>query len=242
MRRQGVPQEKYKLLDDGLEASSFHFYWNNRGDDLYTCSTFIDDNDCMQKRLPAIVEYNGEVHLFGGSYLASWSVFSVKTGAWRDKRPSLRLGRSGAEAAVVRDKLYVLGGQTIDNKAGVRDCEVYDYKTGRWKKISPMISARTSFAVAVLDNEIYVTGGQDEAGEAMVRCEKYSPRSDTWSPLPDLTQPRSGHVAEVVEGVVFSLGGHTSTTEWLDSESGAWVMSAPLASPLTGHGGCVATW
>ena len=196
----------------------------------------------MQRRLPAIVEYKGEVHLFGGSYLTAWSVFSVKSGAWRDMRPSLRLGRSGAEAAVVRDKLYVLGGQTIDNKAGVRDCEVYDNKMGCWKKISPMISARTSFAVAVLDNEIYVTGGLDEAGEAMARCEKYSPRSDTWAPLPDLNQPRRGHVAEVVEGVVFTLGGDTSTAEWLDSESDTWVMSTPLPSPMTGHGGCVNTW
>lgn len=196
----------------------------------------------MQRRLPAIVEYKGEVHLFGGSYLTAWSVFSVKSGAWRDMRPSLRLGRSGAEAAVVRDKLYVLGGQTIDNKAGVRDCEVYDNKMGCWKKISPMISARNSFAVAVLDNEIYVTGGLDEMGEAMARCEKYSPRSDTWASLPDLNQPRRGHVAEVVEGVVFTLGGDTSTAEWLDSESDTWVMSTPLPSPMTGHGGCVTTW
>ena len=195
----------------------------------------------MQKRLPAIVEYKGEVHLFGGSYLTSWNVFSVKTGTWRDMWPSLRLGRSGAEAAVVRDKFYVLGGLTIDNKAGVRDCEVYDSKIGYWRKISPMISARSSFAVAVLEDEIYVTGGQAE-GEAMARCEKYSPVTDTWAQLPDLTHARRGHVAEVVEGVVFTLGGDTSTTEWLDSESGAWVMSASLASPLTGHGGCVATW
>ena len=196
----------------------------------------------MQKRLPAIVEYKGEVHLFGGSYLTSWSVFSVKTGTWRDVWPSLRLGRSGAEAAVVRDKLYVLGGQTIDNKAGVRDCEVYDSKIGYWRKISPMISARSSFAVTVLEDEIYVIGGQGEEGEAMAGCEKYSPGTDTWAPLPDLTQPRRGHVAEVVEGVVFILGGDISTTEWLDSESGTWVMAASLASPLTGHGGCVATW
>ena len=187
------------------------------------------------------MEYNGEVHLFGGSYLATWTVFSLKSRSWRQVWPSLRFGRSGAEAAVVRGKFYVLGGQTID-KTGLRECEVYDEKKGCWVRIRPMITARTSFAVAVLDNEIYVIGGQDEAGDCMARCERYSPQSDSWAPLPDLAHPRRGHVAVVMEGVVFTLGGDTDTAEWWDAESEAWVTSASLPSPLSGHGGCVVTW
>ena len=35
-----------------------------------------------------------------------------------------------------------------------------------------------------------------------------------WRPLPDMCRPRRGHVAVVLEGVVFVLGGDTDTCEW----------------------------
>ena len=40
--------------------------------------------------------------------------------------PNLRQGRVGACAAVVKNKIFVLGGQTIEDKAVVADYEMLD--------------------------------------------------------------------------------------------------------------------
>ena len=100
------------------------------------------------------------------------------------------------------------------------------------------VQYRSVFAAAALEGEIYVCGGQGEDGEATASCEKFSPKLGRcvsklstlsitiylhlstiyiytrWRPLPDMCRPRRGHVAVVLEGVVFVLGGDTDTCEW----------------------------
>ena len=118
---------------------------------------------------------------------------------------------------------------------GVPDCEVLDEARGCWSRLPPMAAARSVFAAAALEGEIYVCGGQGEDGEATASCEKFSPKLGRytiytiynyissistiyiytrWRPLPDMCRPRRGHVAVVLEGVVFVLGGDTDTCEW----------------------------
>ena len=118
------------------------------------------------------------------------------------------------------------------------DCEVLDEARGCWSRLPPMAAARSVFAAAALEGEIYVCGGQGEDGEATASCEKFSPKLGRcvstlstlstsiylhlstiyiytrWRPLPDMCRPRRGHVAVVLEGVVFVLGGDTDTCEW----------------------------
>jgi len=192
----------------------------------------------FEKRMPAITVLNGEVHLLGGSYFTSWEVFSPGSNTWRDMWPSLRQGRVYGCAAVVKGRIYVLGGQTVEDKGGVADCEVLDSAKQCWVKIAPMEVGRTLFASVVLDGEIYVVGGQTN-GIKTRHCEKYSPATGTWTRLPDLLVARRGHVVVVLEQVVFVIGGETDTTEWLDSEEGSWVETRDLPSPITGAGCCV---
>ena len=169
--------------------------------------------------MPAIAVLNGEVHLLSGSYLTSWEAYSPVSRTWRDMWPNLRQGRVYACAAVVRNTIYVLGGQTVENKAGVADCEMIDSGRQCWVRISPMQVGRTLFACVVLEGEIYVVGGQTD-GVKTGHCEKYNPSKGTWTRLPDLLVPRRGHVAVVIEQVVFVIGGETETAEWLDMEEG----------------------
>ena len=71
----------------------------------------------LQRRLPAVAEYRGRVQVLGGSFLTSWSAVSCD-GSWTQQRPQPRLGRAAAQAVVLGDKLYLLGGQTLDHKVG----------------------------------------------------------------------------------------------------------------------------
>ena len=56
------------------------------------------------------------------------------------------------------------------------DCEVLDEARGCWSRLPPMAAARSVFAAAALEGEIYVCGGQGEDGEATASCEKFSPK------------------------------------------------------------------
>jgi len=192
----------------------------------------------LEKRMPAITVLNGEVHLLGGSYLTTWEVYNPRTRRWRNMWPNLRLGRVYACAAVVRGVIFVLGGQTIDNKDGVADCEMFDRVRQCWVQIPGMQVPRTLFACVVLEGEIYVLGGQTGGGKTG-QCEKYNPVTGCWTRLPDMIVPRRGHVAVVLEQVVFVIGGETERAEWLDMEGGSWVETRSLPSSLTGAGGCV---
>ena len=57
--------------------------------------------------------------MLGGSFLTSWAAVT-SDGTWAQQRPQPRLGRAAAQAVVLADKLYLLGGQTLDHKVGRR--------------------------------------------------------------------------------------------------------------------------
>ena len=189
-----------------------------------------------------MVEHKGEVHLLGGSFLPTWMVYNCDQREWRQKWPNMREGRSGSCAAIIQGKFYVLGGQTIANKCGVKSCEMFDESKQCWIKIPSMTTGRSLFATVVMDNQIYVLGGQDEDGRSSNKCEKYCPHLEQWICLPDMLYQRQSHVAVVLDQVVFVIGGNTETAEWFDTESMSWIQSSSLPHVATGLGGCVINW
>lgn len=46
-----------------------------------------------------------------------------------------------------------------------------------------MNTSRTCAGVIVLDNIMYVIGGTDRTGQALKCCEKYDPKTDTWTAI-----------------------------------------------------------
>ena len=187
------------------------------------------------------MECGGEVHLLGGSYLTTWTVYSPGQ-AWSERWPNVRLGRTEACAAVLGADLYLLGGQTIDSGGGVvSDCEKWDRVKQCWVRTRPMLTPRTRFSCVVLEEELYVLGGEGEGGEALAACEKFSPRTGQWSRLADLSEARRAPVTVVLDQVVFVVGGETNTAEWYDEESQTWVQTSTLPYVLQGAGGVVLT-
>ena len=180
--------------------------------------------------------------MLGGSFLTSWSVYSpASTGeAWSQRWPNLRLGRTEACAAILKAELYLVGGKTIDKQGGVvGDCEKYDRVKQCWVRTRPMLTPRTRFSCVVVEEELYVVGGQDEEGQALAACEKFSPETGLWTRLADMSQARRAPVTTVLEQVVYVLGGETDTAEWYDEESQTWVQTSHLPHILQGAGGCV---
>ena len=68
--------------------------------------------------------------------------------------------RINSGVAVVSGKIYVVGGESVDNNM-LNTVEVYDPATNAWTAAAPMGMARDSFGVAVLGGKIYAAGGYD---------------------------------------------------------------------------------
>jgi hypothetical protein len=99
-------------------------------------------------------------------------VYNPQTNKWENKTP---LHVLIAQANVVNDKIYVIGGHP-----NYTSNEVYDPATDTWVSKAPMPKAGAVAASTVLDNKIYFFGGNHENGYVSI-TEIYDPTTDTWS-------------------------------------------------------------
>ena len=128
---------------------------------------------------------------------------------------------------VVNEEMYLVGGRGDKHNSitgcGGNGCNLegvlrYDALVGEWDDIQPMHDARI-YAGVVGDDEtdlLYVTAGTG----AKIGAEALDTRSGTWANLPDLTRPRSGCAAVVVDSILWVFGGYDGNDVYLDS--GEW--------------------
>lgn len=156
------------------------------------------------------------------------------TSAWQimdlDEPPT---NRHENAAAVVDDKLYLIGGR------GERPVEVYDPATQSWKeKATPPLSMHHFQAVSY-DGKIYVIGalnGDYPYEDPISNVYIYDPQTDRWTEGPEIPEDRQRGAAGAVayDDKIYVVGGiqngHASDhVRWLDAfdpETGEWT---PLA-------------
>ncbi|MDE2837487.1 MAG: hypothetical protein OXL97_08270 [Chloroflexota bacterium] len=125
--------------------------------------------------------------------------------------PSLQEGMSGHE-------LYALFFEE-EEKWQRAHAEIYDPVADTWTYTAPMAIGRNLPALTPLpDGRLLVSGGQALEGEPgasgslpddlLASTEIFDPRTDAWSPGPDMLEPRMGHSATVLQdGRVLIVGG-----------------------------------
>lgn len=102
---------------------------------------------------------------------------------------------------VVEGRFYVAGGEDFgpDNPMQFSNkLDVYDPATDTWASLSPMPTGRHNVAGAVLDDKLYVIGGDDNS-TVFDNVEAYDPVTDTWSIKAPLLEGRMRLGAGVVE-------------------------------------------
>jgi N-acetylneuraminic acid mutarotase len=99
-------------------------------------------------------------------------VYNPQANKWETKTP---LHILVAQANVVNDKIYVIGGYP-----NYTSNEVYDPVTDTWTTKAPMPKAGAVAVSAVLDDKIYFFGGEYDDGYVSL-TEIYNPATDTWS-------------------------------------------------------------
>ncbi|MEZ5338684.1 MAG: kelch repeat-containing protein [bacterium] len=106
-----------------------------------------------------------------------------------------------------------------------------------------MLTPRYDGAAVYLNGFIYVMGGRGASGQSTATMEILNLSSGLWVEGPPLKEARSGHVAHVIGGKIYVIGGAfypfdtsqkqmVNTAEVFDPVTGVWSYTAPL--PNTG--------
>jgi non-specific serine/threonine protein kinase len=193
------------------------------------------------------VTYDGEAVVIGGfipgeelTSKQSGRVYALRGGSW-ERLPSLNHPRAAAAAAVVGDKIVVVGGQA--NGKLVSQTEVFDGE--RWTDAADLPTPREHLAAASNGRYLYAVGGRDlSAAKNLATFQRYDPADDSWTNLDDMPDRVGSVGAAFVDGRVVAVGGEGVTepsdaVQAFDVESNEWSELPALPAPR--HGVAVAT-
>ena len=91
---------------------------------------------------------------------------------------------------------------------------------------------------------LYAVGGYDGASRhCLSSVECFSPETDAWTPVSEMSCRRSGAGVGVIEGLLYAVGGHDgplvrNTVEVYNPESNSWTQVAHMHLCRRNAGGC----
>lgn len=140
--------------------------------------------------------------------------------------------------AAYQDRVYVFGGW--DGQRYVDTVFIYDATANRWTTGAPLPLARGFSAAATLDAAMYVVGGYAD-GREFNNCDRYLPADDRWETCAPLLVTRGGLGLVTTSNRVYAIGGgwtgYLSFSEWLDSRTNQWTVTAtPFVGQWRGMG------
>ncbi len=160
----------------------------------------------------AVVQY-GKIFLIGGrdnnSVLKSVELYDPVENKWEEVE-DLDEEREGHSAHVLRDKIFVLGGQEEIYDL-VSNIEWYNWEDDKWEESAfQMDSPRSAFFSAAWWDTVYIFGGFQYG--RINSCYKSAPDSGdhTWEACGLLSEPRGYGATAVFDSLVYLFGGETA--------------------------------
>lgn len=195
--------------------------------------------------------YRGDV-LVAGGYSAThagaraWR-YSARRGEWT-RAPSLPRASAAPGSAMLGSRLYVAGGTPVSSFAPdilerrpLADLEAYDFRTGRWTALAPMLTPRHHVALVALDGMLYAIGGRSQGDFSSPAVERYDPRTDRWTRMRAMPQGVGGPAVTAAGGRILVAGGGDDAERWISPASWSyepgqdrWSRLADLGEPRHG--------
>jgi N-acetylneuraminic acid mutarotase len=149
------------------------------------------------------------------------------------RKEDMPTGRAGPVAAVVDNKIYVLGGFNA-NLSNFDANEVYDPSTDTWETKKPLPARRALVSAAVVNDTIYAIGGGFPDSTREVHA--YDPVTDTWTRRRNMLSARFGAAAGVIDGIIYNVGGnHTdSNCEAYNPATDTWTRKRDIPETYGG--------
>lgn len=102
----------------------------------------------------------------------------------------------------------------------------------QWVTLSPMPLPRFDLAATVLNDTIYIIGG-DTPTTPLSTVDAYDPVSDTWTSKPSMPTARTTHGAATVNGKIYVIGGYDGVVELnvveeYDPVINTWTTKSPM--------------
>jgi non-specific serine/threonine protein kinase len=185
------------------------------------------------------VTYNGEIVVMGGwvpnggnlTAQTSNKVFALRGDAWAEL-PAMTAPRAAGAAAVVGNKLVVVGGEADGQLLDFTD--VFDGT--KWVQAPGMPTPRDHLAAIAEDRFVFAVGGSVLTPDKDVGAfERFDTTTGRWVKGPSLPTARSGLGAAVVDGKLYAVGGESAvqalgTVEVFDLATGsAWAAVPPMS-------------
>jgi len=213
---------------------------------------------------PAVVSFQGKIYAFGGGgdhfkSLGISEVYDPEVNQWSELS-SMPTIRSGAAAAVLGDRIFVLGGgfKKPDGRFKfLTTVEIYHPKENRWERGPNLLQPHDYPAWAVLEGQIYIIGGHHpdateggpQTDPAFSFSERWDGKSERWEEICPLPTPRFAASALSIHGQLWVMGGVAASPEGFheydliecfDPKKGAWSKSPfSLPWPSAGQGTCL---
>ena len=158
---------------------------------------------------------------------ANVACYDLSTKQWQEL-PPLPEPRSSFDAAVLGDRIYVIGGWNLqgDETTWLPSACVLDLssKPLRWQTLPEPPFQRRALSVAAHQGKLYAIGGMQPSGGPSTRVDVYDPDSQTWSLGPDL----NGEGMDGFGSSSFAVGGdlyvstYSGTLQRLSGDGKAW--------------------
>ncbi|KAF8776394.1 hypothetical protein HU200_003548 [Digitaria exilis] len=194
----------------------------------------------LRRRLGLAEQWLYAVTRHGHDGHVSWHALATSRGgggAWRTLPPLppeyAGAGADGFGSAVLGGcHLYLLGGSTDPRGSGgggggaMRRVVFYSARSNRWHRAPDMLRRRRSFAACVMNNRLYVAGGESGGGgaAALKSAEVFDPAKNRWSFVAEMAVAMVPFVGAVHGGRWYLKG--------LDAENQQQVVSQ-VYSPAT---------
>jgi hypothetical protein len=157
---------------------------------------------------------DGKIYAIDGwrsTNTSSVEEYDPATDTWT-KKAEMPILRWELATSAVDGKIYVIGG---GNRRTVQE---YDPTTDTWTRKPDMPTARGRLSACAVNGKIYAIGGSNwdnatNQESILSAVEEYDPATNTWTKKADLPMPTHEHVASVVNGKIYVMGGEGALTQ-----------------------------
>lgn len=160
------------------------------------------------------VYHEGKLYAIGGDtdtgVSAATEVYDLATNRW-SALPDKPTPVSNVSAVVVAGRIWVPGGFLADGRI-TAVVEAFDVESGTWVPEPSLPEPICAYALAALDEDIYLFGGANNQGYLDVAY-RFDSEAGEWQPLPRLPAPRAFAAAAPLNGRIYVVGGYDGKNE-----------------------------
>lgn len=213
-----------------------------------------DDSWTTMREMPTAVAgakaavINDKIYVIGSTVNYE---YDPSTDMWVSKQSMPTPRSDGIALAVFENKIYVIGGRTVDGGITTGINEVYNPATDTWETKKPMPTARQELEANTVNGKIYLIGGvvpdpKLPAGVSVYiptnRTEVYDPHADTWTNGSSLPNILFNYASSVLDNKIYIVAGNngdtTNTTQIYNPETDAWTIGAQIPRGVQAAAAC----